>query len=179
MPFSLLRDPCALLLPKSQLSGRDSLIKAIGFNAGSSIAQRDIYLTAVGILVTRYECIQSGKPESKSDKASTASTAATKFAGDSVSVLQALGAESLDEPAHTLIGDLARVAGISDRAGSTTTAPQMPSRAAVLGAGSTAEAATSPRRCNCEHREWVYWPVVGGLALVVTSGRHAWKYALS
>jgi hypothetical protein len=86
--FQLATGPHALLLPKSELSGRDSLLKAMGVNAGSSIVRRDIYPVSTGILVTRYECIRSGKPESKPAKpsqVSAASTDAAKVAADSLS----------------------------------------------------------------------------------------------
>lgn len=172
--FQVSAGPAALILPKSELAGRDSILKALGVDARSSIVTRGIHYVA-GSLSWRYECVRAGDPAAMEKKGSNKSKAAlskpsglgTQAAVDALDVLHSLGAQPDNDAARALVADLS-AAAIDHPL------PPRSSLAAAVGADpGSCDEATSSIACKCQYRVWVIWPVVGRLALVVTSGGHS------
>jgi len=209
--FQVSAGPEAIVLPKSELAGRDSILKALGVNAGSSTVTKNIYYSA-GYLCWRYECVRSGDPEVLAQKAAQAAGAqkaakakanisgtatdaafdnpttttgaaassasadapaaafaehvrdASAAAADSLQILDELGAVPDNAEARAIIAGMKAVA---ER-------PRPASRASAVGADTKAgNEPSSSIACKCQQRTWVYWPIVGRLAILVTSGGHS------
>ena len=170
--FQVATDSQAMLLPKAELAGRDSLLKALEVNASCSICTRDVSLISAGVIVRRYECIRSGAPETRAEKLA-AKKVAQAAAADSLTMLQKLGAKAVGTAANDLVHGLGSISAAPLPAPEPA-AQKRVSRAAVVGAGpDAASQSSSPLGCSCKYRLRVYWPVVGGLALVVKSGGHS------
>jgi hypothetical protein len=63
-------------LAAALLRGKDTLLKALGVNSGSSTVTRSDSYSAAGVLHRRYACIRAAEPESVSRPAAAVLTTA-------------------------------------------------------------------------------------------------------
>ena len=190
--FQVSPSASALVVPKSRLGGRDSVIKALEVDAGASIVRDDISFSSAGFIAWQFRCIRSldvtetaaekkekrnketekkkvpqAVPASSQGDAGTAGTLASA-ASASLALLSDLGAEPTNAEAKQLVADLKSVSAASGSEKDS----RRPSRAAVVGADAAENAPPNPLGCKCKYQLWVYYPVVGNSALVVKTGGH-------